>query len=375
MTDRVQVDIELGERGYAVQIGAGLVTDAQALRGALVPVLSGSEVMVVSNERVAPLYLETVREALSGYRVAEFLLPDGERFKTLAQFERLQSALIEARFSRRCTLIALGGGVVGDLTGFAAACYQRGVAFVQLPTTLLAQVDSSVGGKTAVNHPLGKNMIGAFHQPRCVLVDTGTLATLPSREFGAGMAEVIKYGAIADEQFFDWLETRATALAAQDPTALTRAIQRSVGVKAEIVAADEREAGRRALLNFGHTFGHALETCTHYEHYLHGEAVAVGMVLAARFGVASGNLAASIPERLGKLLRCFALPTEVDRALNVSAAAMLDAMGRDKKVVDGQLRLILLRDLGTAYVTDTVDAVELQTFLERELEPATGTHG
>ena len=277
MTDAVStaltVPIELGERSYPVLIGAGLLDATDTLRDQLLSLARGRQFMVVTNTTIAPLYLPAVRAALEDLSVDEFLLPDGEQYKTLAEFERLLATLLERRHSRTTLLIALGGGVVGDLTGFAAACYQRGVDFVQIPTTLLAQVDSSVGGKTAVNHALGKNMIGAFHQPRLVLADTDTLRSLPPREYAAGMAEVIKYGMIADAAFFRWLEDNAPALRAQQADVLAWALRRSVEIKAAVVAEDEREGGRRAILNFGHTFGHALETCTGYRHYLHGEAV------------------------------------------------------------------------------------------------------
>ncbi|MEM1433891.1 MAG: 3-dehydroquinate synthase [Pseudomonadota bacterium] len=374
MSEPIRVHIDLGERSYPVVIGDGLIADASRLAALLRPALRGSEVMLVSNDRVAPLYLEAVRRALDGLRVDEFLLPDGEAYKSLAQFERLLGLLLERKHSRATTLIAVGGGVVGDLTGFAAACYQRGVAFIQLPTTLLAQVDSSVGGKTAVNHPLGKNMIGAFHQPRLVVADTRVLDSLPGREFAAGMAEVIKYGAIADAAFFSWLEANVRALRAREPQALAQAIERSVATKAAVVADDEREAGRRAILNFGHTFGHALETCTGYQHYLHGEAVAVGMVLAAELSLALEQVEPEVPERLRKLLAAFDLPVTVEPIL--TAPALVEAMSRDKKVIDGRLRLILLDALGAVSVSERVDGAGLQQFLSSRL-PAAGqrSHG
>ena len=312
---------------------------------------------MVTNETVAPLLLDGVLANLAdaGRRVGHLVLPDGERFKTLATLERILDALLEGRYSRSTTLVALGGGVVGDMTGFAAACYQRGVAFVQIPTTLLAQVDSSVGGKTAVNHPRGKNMIGAFHQPRAVLSDTTVLATLPPREFAAGMAEVVKYGCIRDAGFFAWLEANAEALLAREDGALLHAIGRSCEIKAEIVAADEREQGQRALLNFGHTFGHAIETHTGYERWLHGEAVAAGMVLACDFSVRSGTLSAADAERVTALLGRFALPVAPPEDLR--AARFVELMGVDKKVVDGQLRLITLEGLGSATVVEVDEAL------------------
>lgn len=374
MTDPVQVQINLGERSYPVLIGPGLLADIARLREHLLPVLKGQQVMLVSNETVAPLYLKQLAQALDGLAVDQFLLPDGEQFKTLAEYERLLAHLLARKHSRATTLIALGGGVVGDLTGFAAACYQRGVDFVQVPTTLLAQVDSSVGGKTAVNHALGKNMIGAFHQPRLVLADTDVLQTLPSREFAAGMAEVIKYGMIADAEFFGWLERAAAALRAQQPDALATAIRRSVELKAAVVADDEREAGRRAILNFGHTFGHALETCTNYRHYLHGEAVAVGMVLAAQLSATLGQVDQAVPARLIALLQQFDLPTAIEPAL--TAGALAEAMSRDKKVIDDRMRLILLEALGAVRVQESVEPAQLLAFLQHSLKPAQrGAHG
>lgn len=374
MTDPVQVQINLGERSYPVLIGPGLLADIARLREHLLPVLKGQQVMLVSNETVAPLYLKQLAQALDGLAVDQFLLPDGEQFKTLAEYERLLAHLLARKHSRATTLIALGGGVVGDLTGFAAACYQRGVDFVQVPTTLLAQVDSSVGGKTAVNHALGKNMIGAFHQPRLVLADTDVLQTLPPREFAAGMAEVIKYGMIADAEFFGWLERAAAALRAQQPDALATAIRRSVELKAAVVADDEREAGRRAILNFGHTFGHALETCTNYRHYLHGEAVAVGMVLAAQLSATLGQVDQAVPARLIALLQQFDLPTAIEPAL--TAGALVEAMSRDKKVIDDRMRLILLEALGAVRVQESVEPAQLLAFLQHSLKPAQrGAHG
>lgn len=269
--------VELGDRRYPLYIGPGLLGQAELLR----PHIAGRQVLVVTNTTVAPLYLERTCAALQGLRYEAVILPDGERYKTLETLDAVFTALLEKRFDRHCTILALGGGVIGDLAGFAAACYQRGVDFIQVPTTLLAQVDSSVGGKTAVNHPLGKNMIGAFYQPRCVLADTETLNTLPDRELSAGLAEVIKYGLIRDRPFLEWLEANLDALLIRDAAALSEAIERSCRNKAEIVAADERETGERALLNLGHTFGHAIETGVGYGQWLHGEAVAAGTVLAA----------------------------------------------------------------------------------------------
>ncbi len=271
------LDVDLGVRSYPIHIGPGLIDDPELYR----PHVSGSQVLIVTNEIVAPLYLDRVEQALRGFQLARVVLPDGEKYKNLEVWNRIMDALLENRFARDCTLVALGGGVVGDMAGFAAACYQRGVAFIQVPTTLLAQVDSSVGGKTGVNHALGKNMIGAFHQPRAVIADTDTLSTLPDRELSAGVAEVIKYGLIRDREFFYWLEANIGPLLERDTEALTFAIERSCRNKAEVVAADEREAGQRALLNLGHTFGHAIETGMGYGAWLHGEAVGTGMCMAA----------------------------------------------------------------------------------------------
>ena len=276
--------VDLGDRSYPIQIGQGLLDEADLLTAHI----SGRQVMVVSNTTVAPLYLDRVLASLDGLETATVILPDGEQYKTLDTLNTIFTALLEQRFNRGCTLVALGGGVVGDITGFAAASYQRGVAFLQVPTTLLAQVDSSVGGKTGVNHPLGKNMIGAFHQPGCVVIDTDTLDTLDDRQLAAGLAEVIKYGLIYDADFFAWLEENVSAIMARNKMALARAIERSCTIKAEIVAADERESGMRALLNLGHTFGHAIETGTGYGNWLHGEAVATGMLMAVDLSARHG---------------------------------------------------------------------------------------
>ena len=299
--------VELGERSYPIYIGPGLLGRADLLR----PHIPGRQVLVVSNETVAPLYLEQAEAMLAGLQHAAVILPDGEQYKTLEVLNRVFDALLEQRFGRNCTLIALGGGVIGDMTGFAAACYQRGVHFIQIPTTLLAQVDSSVGGKTGVNHPLGKNMIGAFYQPRCVLADTDTLNTLPDRELSAGLAEVIKYGLIRDLPFLEWLEAHLEELLERQPAALVYAIEQSCRNKAEIVAADERESGLRALLNLGHTFGHAIETGMGYGLWLHGEAVAAGIRMAADLSARLGWLQPDELERVIELLRRARLPVQL----------------------------------------------------------------
>ncbi|HUT41112.1 MAG TPA: 3-dehydroquinate synthase [Gammaproteobacteria bacterium] len=337
--------VDLGERSYPIHIGQGLLAD----NALLTPHIRGRQVLVVSNETVAPLYLEPVLGMLADHEVSTVILPDGEQYKNLETLNTIYTALLQHRLNRGCTLVALGGGVVGDITGFAAASYQRGVAFVQIPTTLLAQVDSSVGGKTGVNHPLGKNMIGAFHQPRCVLIDTDTLDTLDDRQFAAGLAEVIKYGLIHDADFFTWLEQNIGALKARDKQALAHAIERSCAIKAEIVAADERESGKRALLNLGHTFGHAIETGTGYGNWLHGEAVAAGMVMAADLSARHGWLAQTDVERTAALLRQANLP--VAPPPEMGEQQFLDLMAVDKKAVDSGLRLVLLKAIGTAVLT------------------------
>jgi len=337
--------VDLGDRSYPIKIGRRLFANHSLLTEHVL----GRQVMVVSNTTVAPLYLDAVTGMLTGLNVKSVILPDGEEFKTLDTLNTIFTALLENRFNRGCTLVALGGGVVGDITGFAAASYQRGVAFVQFPTTLLAQVDSSVGGKTGVNHPLGKNMIGAFHQPNCVLIDTDTLDTLDDRQLATGLAEVIKYGLIKDSAFFAWLEQNMAALKQRDKQALAYAIERSCTLKAEIVAADERESGQRALLNLGHTFGHAIETGTGYGIWLHGEAVAAGMLMAADLSARHGWLSTDAVHRTRALLHKAGLPTSPPAEMD--SDTFMDLMAVDKKVVDGGLRLVLLKEIGYAVVT------------------------
>ncbi len=350
--------VELGDRAYPIHIGTGLLGDA----GLLVPHIEGSEVAIVTNETVAPLYLEKVKAMVPDKRVESIVLPDGEEYKTLEVLDRIFTALLERRFSRRVTLIALGGGVVGDMAGFAAACYQRGVPFIQIPTTLLAQVDSSVGGKTAVNHPLGKNMIGAFYQPRCVIADIDTLDTLEPRQLSAGLAEVVKYGLIDDPEFLQWQERNMERLVALDRDALIHAVERSCRDKAAVVAADERERGRRALLNLGHTFGHAIETGMGYGRWLHGEAVAAGMVMAADLSARLGWIGRDEVARVEALLARANLPTRGPAELD--ADRMMELMAVDKKVVEGQLRLVLLKALGEAVVTADFPAELLRQTLD-----------
>ncbi|UCE77955.1 MAG: 3-dehydroquinate synthase [Gammaproteobacteria bacterium] len=359
MTKTLQV--ELGERSYPIHIGAGLLLRSELYQ----PHIRGRQVMIVSNETVAPLYLDKVRDALSDYQLEQVVLPDGEEFKNLEVLNHIFDALLANRFNRSCCLVALGGGVVGDMTGFAAASYQRGVDFIQVPTTLLAQVDSSVGGKTGVNHPLGKNMIGAFHQPRCVLADTETLDTLDDRQLSAGIAEVIKYGLIQDAAFFSWLERNMDQLLARNTEALIHAIEQSCQSKAEIVAADERESGKRALLNLGHTFGHAIETGTGYGTWLHGEAVAVGMAMAAELSACHGWLTEADVERIRALLTRARLP--VAPPAEIGRERFLELMSVDKKVDDRGLRLVLMDAIGAAKVCGDFDRNLLNQTLDREL--------
>jgi 3-dehydroquinate synthase len=351
-----RVTIELDARSYPILIGPGLIDDPAVLAGAV----EARDVLIVTNEVVRPLYLERLLRALAGKRARAVTLPDGEQHKTLEVTSRVFDALVQERMNRDACVVALGGGVVGDIAGFAAACYQRGVDFVQVPTTLLAQVDSSVGGKTGVNHPGGKNLIGAFHQPRAVVSDTATLGTLPPRELRAGLAEVIKYGLIADVDFLDWLDANLAALLALDPAALAFAIRRSCEIKAEIVAADEREHGRRALLNLGHTFGHAIETAAGYGEWLHGEAVGVGMLLAADLSRRLGWLAGGDVARVRALLQRAGLP---EAAPPIGASRALDLMGMDKKVLAGRIRLVLLRRLGEGVVSGDYPADALRATL------------
>jgi 3-dehydroquinate synthase len=350
--------VDLGERSYPIYIGRDLLTDPVLLAQHL----PGSQVVVISNDTVAPLYMERLRQAMGEHeRVTEVILPDGEQYKTLDTLGTIFDRILADRHNRTTCLVALGGGVVGDITGFAAACYQRGVGFVQVPTTLLAQVDSSVGGKTAVNHPLGKNMIGAFHQPRAVLIDTNTLQTLPEREFAAGLAEVVKYGLICDEPFYRWLQASMHRLLAREEAALAEAIERSCANKARVVAEDERESGLRAILNLGHTFGHAIETDQGYGNWLHGEAVAAGMVLAARLSAQRGWVNGQEVMELRALLAGLGLP--VDPPERMTCARFVELMSLDKKVIDGRLRLVLLRALGDACVVDDVSREELEALL------------
>ena len=342
----IEVKVELGDRAYPIWIGSGLLRDRDLVRRAI----PARQILLVSNETVAPLYAPTLLAHFDDRSVAQVILEDGEAYKTLGSFARIMDALLAARFERGCCVVALGGGVVGDLAGFAAACYQRGVDFVQIPTTLLAQVDSSVGGKTAVNHPLGKNMIGAFHQPRAVIADLDTLQTLPARELSAGIAEIIKYGLIDDPLFFQWLEEHMEALVAREPAVMAEAIERSCRDKARIVALDERESGVRALLNLGHTFGHGIEHALGYGAWLHGEAVAAGMAMACRVSVAASSMSEADAGRAVALIKRARLPVYPPRG--VEAEELLSAMKIDKKNKDGRIRLVLLKGCGGAFLTE-----------------------
>ncbi len=353
------LQVALGDRAYSIHIGANIITQADLI----LPHLKRKQVAIVTNTTVAPLYLNKLAQPLrdAGVSVIEIILPDGEAYKNSDTLNLIYDALLKNRCERSTTLIALGGGVIGDLTGYAAATYLRGVPFIQIPTTLLSQVDSSVGGKTGINHPLGKNMIGAFYQPKVVLADIETLKTLPAREFSAGVAEVIKYGLIRDADFFDWLETNISKLMALDEAVITYAIYRSCKNKAEVVVADEHEAGERALLNLGHTFGHAIENGMGYGVWLHGEAVAAGTMLAADLSQRLGWLNANEVKRMHALLSASSLPL---RAPNLGVEKYLDLMGMDKKVVDGKIRLVLQQGIGNAVITSDYDVSKLKQTLE-----------
>lgn len=358
------LDLQVPGHRYPIFIGSGLLQKD----GLLEPYVHGRQVMVVSNTTVAPLYLDRLVARLGRFEVHHLVLPDGEQYKNLETLNTIFDALLAVPCDRQVTLIALGGGVVGDIAGFAAACYQRGVPYIQVPTTLLAQVDSSVGGKTGINHPRGKNMIGAFHQPQCVLADTDTLATLPERELRAGLAEVIKYGLIRDAPFFEWLEAHLEALLARNAEALAQAIERSCRNKAEVVAADEREQGQRALLNLGHSFGHAIETGLGYGHWLHGEAVGAGMVMAADLSRRLGWMAEEEYLRARDLVRRAGLP--VNAPAQLDPATLHRLMAVDKKVQGGRLRLVLLKAIGRAVVTAEFDRAALDATLAECRGPA-----
>lgn len=351
--DKVKLlEVILGERSYPIFIGVDVVKAE-----ALTPCINGNQVMVVTNETVAPLYLAKLRSTLSGFSVDSVVLPDGERFKTIDTVNSIFDRLLSKRHGRTSTVIALGGGVVGDMAGFAAACYQRGVDFVQVPTTLLAQVDSSVGGKTGVNHPLGKNMIGAFHQPNAVFIDIDTLTTLPARELSAGIAEIIKYGLIRDPAFLQYIDEELENLLTLDTKTLEKIIYRSCEIKAEVVASDEREQGVRAILNLGHTFGHAIEAYTEYKSWLHGEAVAVGMLMAADLSLRHQYITPAEYDTLTLLLTRASLPVRPPD--NMKPSDFMRYMAVDKKVVDNSIRLVLLKGIGNAMVSSDYNALLL----------------
>jgi 3-dehydroquinate synthase len=354
--------VQLGERSYPIYIGRGLLEDANLI----LKHAPTRQLLIVTNETIAPLYLNAMLSTLKDSHTETVVLPDGEQYKNLDTVNQIYNVLLEKRFDRRCTLIALGGGVIGDMTGFAAATYQRGVNFIQVPTTLLAQVDSSVGGKTGVNHPLGKNMIGAFYQPLSVIADTNTLNTLDDKELSAGIAEVIKYGLIRDKEFFSWLETNMDRLLNRDADCLAYAIERSCQNKAEVVAADELEAGERALLNLGHTFGHAIEAGMGYGAWLHGEAVAAGMVMAAQLSAAHGWIDSATLERIVNLIAKARLP--IKGPAGMTAQQYLDLMAVDKKVKEGKINLVLLKQLGKAIVSDDYKPALLNDILQQHCD-------
>lgn len=360
MTASHTVSVDLGERSYPIYIGSGLLHEPEFL----VNHIPGNSALIVTNTVVAPLYLEAVEQSLRAHNIRHdsLILEDGEQYKTVATAEKIIDCLLQNRHDRQTSLIALGGGVIGDITGFAAAIYQRGVHFIQIPTTLLSQVDSSVGGKTGVNHPLGKNMIGAFHQPQCVIADTDTLDTLPDRELSAGLAEVIKYGLIHDADFFDWLEQNIELLKNREYAALCRAILVSCNIKAEVVSIDERESGIRAILNLGHTFGHAIEATMGYGNWLHGEAVATGMVMAADLSQRQQWIDETVKQRTISLLEQANLPVRSPPEMSVDD--YMRAMAIDKKTLNGTIKLVLLKKLGEAIVTSDYDSDLLQKTIE-----------
>jgi 3-dehydroquinate synthase len=349
------VRVELADRSYTVTIGSGMLGKEHPAFN----LTRGSTVLIVSNETVAPLYLDKLSKSLTEVHVHNLILPDGEAYKTTEYWSQIIDKLVEIRATRDATVITLGGGVIGDMGGFAAASYMRGINFIQVPTSLLAQVDASVGGKTGFNHPLGKNLIGAFHQPIAVLVDIQTLETLPAREFSAGLAEVVKIAAVRDADFLNWLEARHASIMAREPGVLAAMIHRSITNKAEIVAKDEREAGIRALLNFGHSFAHALETLTDYRLYLHGEAVAIGMMVASRLSELRGLCEAGFSKRLGNLLQLFDLPLDIPAKL--TSSEIIETMKLDKKVITGSARLILVKSAGHGLIDSSSEKSEIAT--------------
>ena len=355
----IELKVDLGDRHYPIYIGESLLSNSALYT----PYIAGNKVMIVTNETVGPLYEQQVRQALTGYEVDTVVLPDGEQYKNWETLNLIFDALLEKSHSRKTTIIALGGGVVGDMAGFAAASYQRGVDFIQVPTTLLSQVDSSVGGKTAINHPMGKNMIGAFYQPKAVIIDTLSLQTLPSREVSAGIAEIVKYGLIREFEFFEWLEGNIQKIKALEPEALVYAIKESCACKAEVVEVDEKEGGLRAILNLGHTFGHAIETHEGYGVWLHGEAVAAGMVMAAELSCLEGWLSREDVARISALLLASGLPVCGPEGMLLQEYQRL--MSVDKKVLDGTLRLVLMKAIGEAVVSSEFSAENLSLVLSK----------
>ncbi|RMA82250.1 3-dehydroquinate synthase [Umboniibacter marinipuniceus] len=353
------LNVDLDERSYPIYIGSDLLSQRVLFDAHI----RAKQVCIVTNETLADSYAKQVAATLSDYQLTTVVLPDGEAFKTLDTLQRIFDQLLEQRHNRTTTLIAIGGGVVGDMTGFAAACYQRGVDFIQVPTTLLSQVDSSVGGKTGVNHPAGKNMIGAFYQPQAVAIDLTVLTTLPARELSAGLAEVIKYGLIWDHEFFEWLEENMEALRQCNLTLMEYAIQQSCAIKAQVVAADEREGGLRAILNLGHTFGHAIETHQGYGAWLHGEAVGTGMVVAAELSAVRGYISSTFVARIRKLMAAAGLPIHIPSAM--TNEEFLQLMAVDKKVLDGRLRLILNVDHGKSAIFDDITEESVKVALDR----------
>ena len=348
MSDKSKIlNVELADKSYPIYIGSDLLSSKSLLSDHI----QGKQVMVVTNTTIAPLYLEKLKDALSDFNVESVILPDGEEFKTLETLNKVFDALLKAKFDRSSTLVALGGGVVGDITGYAAASYQRGVNFIQVPTSLLSQVDSSVGGKTGVNHELGKNMIGAFYQPKAVIIDVDTLDTLSDQEYSAGMAEVIKYGLLGNADFFYMLETNIESIMARNKDLIIEIIFNSCKDKASIVALDEFERGKRALLNLGHTFGHGIENAFGYGNYLHGEAVSIGMVMAAKLSMDEGYLSNEDAIRVESILSKADLPISIKKS--IGSETLIEAMSLDKKSIDGKIRLVLLKALGDSYLTDS----------------------
>jgi 3-dehydroquinate synthase len=363
------VEVDIPGSSYPILIRHGALEDSDWLRSCLSPCLESNQVALISNEVVAPLYGDKIINALAGYDLDMLILPDGEKHKNMASYEKIMNFLIEKRKNRTCSLIALGGGVVGDLAGFAAATYQRGISFVQVPTTLLAQVDSSVGGKTGINHADGKNMVGSFYQPKLVIADSHVFSSLPDREFAAGLAEVVKYAVIQGESFFNYLESNAASIMSRTPRVLETIIKRCCEIKADIVARDEKETGLRAVLNFGHTFGHALELLGGYSKWLHGEAVSLGILMAARLSNKELGFPREKEQRLFDLLTEFNLPVTLkgDSGQSISAKAMIEAMGMDKKTIEGEKNFVLTKDFGDVRIKQKVEndrvAKEIESFL------------